>query len=149
MKKYLFLALAVLIVIRPLWLTNNPITVKVNSFILEYYFKWFTFNHLSNYDLTITSTYRTPQRNESVGGAKNSAHLYGIAYDFVIKNENGTCLSKNEVETIFKNKIKPHWLGFCLNEGDHIHVNLPRIVAETTGIIFLVIVVFLFLKLIF
>lgn len=34
--------------------------------------------------MIITSGYRCPQLNEAIGGAKNSAHMYGRAADFII-----------------------------------------------------------------
>lgn len=36
--------------------------------------------------LTITSAYRTPTHNKSVGGVSNSYHLYGRAFDIVSEN---------------------------------------------------------------
>jgi hypothetical protein len=38
---------------------------------------------LDNEPVTILSGYRSPPVNEAVGGAANSAHLYGLACDFV------------------------------------------------------------------
>jgi hypothetical protein len=37
-----------------------------------------------NYPVTITSGYRGPELNAAIGGASNSAHLYGLACDFTI-----------------------------------------------------------------
>jgi zinc D-Ala-D-Ala carboxypeptidase len=37
-----------------------------------------------NYPLIVTSGYRCPDLNRAVGGADDSAHLYGCAADFVI-----------------------------------------------------------------
>lgn len=34
--------------------------------------------------VTITSGYRCPSLNDAIGGASDSAHLYGLACDFVI-----------------------------------------------------------------
>ena len=39
---------------------------------------------LGNLPVTILSGYRSPPVNDAVGGAANSAHLYGLACDFVI-----------------------------------------------------------------
>lgn len=36
--------------------------------------------------VTITSAYRTPQHNKSVGGTIYSQHLYGMAADITVKN---------------------------------------------------------------
>lgn len=38
---------------------------------------------LDNHPITITSGYRSPPVNAAVGGASNSAHLTGLACDFV------------------------------------------------------------------
>jgi hypothetical protein len=38
---------------------------------------------LGDKPITITSGYRCPELNAAVGGATNSAHLYGLACDFV------------------------------------------------------------------
>lgn len=37
------------------------------------------------YGLTITSGYRSPSHNAAVGGAPNSFHVQGLAFDFVPK----------------------------------------------------------------
>lgn len=41
-------------------------------------------NGLGGHSVTINSGYRSPPVNDAVGGADNSAHLYGLACDFVI-----------------------------------------------------------------
>jgi len=43
---------------------------------------------LFNRPVTITSGYRTPERNREVGGSQNSLHLKGLACDFYIDAKN-------------------------------------------------------------
>ncbi|QDX22119.1 DUF882 domain-containing protein [Pandoraea pnomenusa] len=38
---------------------------------------------LGSRPMTISSGYRSPDLNRAVGGARNSAHLYGLAADFI------------------------------------------------------------------
>ncbi len=40
----------------------------------------------TNYGLTLTSSWRNPERNELVNGAHNSQHQFGGAVDLVITN---------------------------------------------------------------
>lgn len=40
--------------------------------------------------ITITSGYRSPEHNEAVGGARNSKHMEGIAFDCRMDNHNPT-----------------------------------------------------------
>jgi zinc D-Ala-D-Ala carboxypeptidase len=47
---------------------------------------------LGNHPLQITSGYRCPALNQAVGGVANSAHLFGLAADFVCPDA-GTMLS--------------------------------------------------------
>jgi zinc D-Ala-D-Ala carboxypeptidase len=37
-----------------------------------------------NLPVTITSGYRGPQLNKAIGGATNSAHMYGLGADFIV-----------------------------------------------------------------
>ncbi len=39
------------------------------------------------HNVTITSGYRSPEYNASVGGAKNSLHCLGLAVDFTVPEE--------------------------------------------------------------
>ena len=52
---------------------------------------------LGNRPITITSGYRTPSHNKTVGGAKNSFHLCGMAADIVVEG-----LSPRQVQVILK-----------------------------------------------
>lgn len=58
--------------------------------------------------MTITSWWRTPEKNKAVGGHPYSWHLLGLAYDIVPASE--------------QNNRTLQRLGFhTLNEGGHIH----------------------------
>lgn len=61
--------------------------------------------------ITINSGYRSPAHNKSVGGAKNSQHLYGRAADIKAKNLNTHQLHTIIEDLIAKGKIKQGGLG--------------------------------------
>ena len=67
------------------------------------------------FDLSITSWYRSPKRNESVGGKPTSKHLRGLAVDVV--------LDKKEDTDNFTKRVNQYGLVW-LNEGDHIHCQI-------------------------
>lgn len=117
----------------------NPITAKINLAILGYYFEWFARKYLPTFKTVITSSYRDPDKNHSVGGAENSAHLHGLAYDFVLQYANGEPLPKAQAKAVFDEWVKPNWPGFALWEENqkgiwHIHVNLSRKITEYASI---------------
>jgi uncharacterized protein YcbK (DUF882 family) len=63
---------------------------------------------------SVSGGFRSPQRNDLVGGAKNSRHLGADAFDVVLD----------------KRSDVPAFIGAChanglwtLDEGDHIHVD--------------------------
>lgn len=63
----------------------------------------------------ITSTYRDPANNARVGGARNSAHLHGLAVDVVI------------TPATLRRRIVEAWpYGYAEDEGDHVHLNVSR-----------------------
>ena len=53
--------------------------------------------------VTITSAYRTPTHNKSVGGTTYSQHLYGMAADIKISNVSPKTIAKY-AETLLKGK---------------------------------------------
>jgi len=77
----------------------------------------------------ITSLGRTPERNKAVGGVENSAHLHNLAVDFVLPG-----LTRAQVKEVFE-VFKKRWPGYSINEGDHIHANLPRTVSRYVGML--------------
>lgn len=61
---------------------------------------------------TVTSWWRSSAKNASVGGVRNSLHLYGLAIDYVPRR------TWREDEAAFRAA------GLrVLNEGDHLHVS--------------------------
>lgn len=118
---------------------SNPIAIKINMAILGFYFDWFVRKYLPAFKTEITSSYRDASKNSAVGGASNSAHLHGLAYDFVLQNQDGSAMDKARAKSIFQNYIAPNWNGFALWEETpagvwHVHVNLSRKVSTYAGI---------------
>ncbi len=118
---------------------TNPLTAKINSTILKYYFDWFSKKYLPAFVPVITSGYREADKNASVGGVENSAHLHGLAYDFVLQHPGGSMVPKSQAKAVFSDFIAPNWPGFALWEEDakgvwHVHVNLSRRVTEYASI---------------
>ncbi len=66
--------------------------------------------------ITLTSGFRTPERNALVGGVPNSAHLKGQAYDFVPKGIS----TKDAADRIAKSGIAFDQIE---DGGDHVHVS--------------------------
>jgi hypothetical protein len=118
---------------------TNPLTAKINLAILGFYFDWFVKKYLPAFIPQITSGYRDPAKNASVDGAENSAHLHGLAYDFILKYPNGEPVPKAQAKAVFDTYVAPNWNGFALWEETpagvwHIHVNLSRQITEYAGI---------------
>jgi len=115
------------------------VAARFNQLITDYYFSDLVRRFLwpRGLDALITSTYRTPERNAEVGGAKNSAHVHGLAEDFVI-TRGGKRVSEAEERQLFAELIKPNWPGYALHEGDHIHVNLSRALTPSSSVLALV-----------
>lgn len=94
------------------------------------------------FDAVITSAYRDPKKNQSVGGVGNSAHLHGLAYDWVLRDPlSGRYLSKSQAKKIFDDFVLPNWSGYALFEeggdvpGWHYHTNLSREVTLYAGLV--------------
>jgi hypothetical protein len=118
---------------------TSPLTAKINMAILQYYFDYFIRKFLPAYKVVVTSGYREPSKNAEVGGAENSAHLHGLAYDFILQYQNGEAVSKQQAKKVFEEFIQPNWPGFSLWEETqagvwHVHANLSRRITEYASI---------------
>lgn len=74
--------------------------------------------------ITITSGYRTSERNEKAGGAVSSQHLKAAAADFKI-----TGMSPQEVANLIENlirdgRMKQGGLGVYLKDGGWVHYDV-------------------------
>lgn len=117
---------------------KNPLTVRINLAILGFYFESFAKRWFPTFGFIINSSYRTEAQNKAAGGATNSGHLHGLAYDFILTLD-GKPISKAQAKKVFDEFIAPNWAGFALFEneekapGYHIHVNLSREVTTYAG----------------
>jgi hypothetical protein len=109
----------------------NPATIQSNLLLMRKVFKEWIEKYLPDYEAVVTSEYRDKNKNASVGGSKDSAHLYALATDFVL-NFNGVRLTEEQLKRVYEEKIKPNWPDFSLFEGDHVHINLPRNFSQAT-----------------
>lgn len=112
---------------------TSPLTLKMNGAVMDIVMDWFKSKYLPAFKVVYTSGTRTAEKNAQVGGAKNSAHVHGLARDFILYRKDGAALTEKEGKMIFDEFIFPNWPGFALWEGDHVHVNLPRHVSTVVG----------------
>lgn len=78
--------------------------------------------------ITITSGYRTSTYNRSVGGASNSAHIYGQAVDFKVFDSNGLVDSK-AVCLWLEEQGFPYSIGY-IKTATHIDVRYTNRMIE-------------------
>jgi len=70
------------------------------------------------FELSVTSWIRSKSRNAAVGGAANSRHLLGLAVDVVLDDPGARVFFESHAKT----------LGLqVIDEGDHLHVQEPRL----------------------
>ena len=61
--------------------------------------------------MTVTSWWRTPWKNADVGGASNSFHMLGLAWDVVPVTQENALILRNAGLRV-------------LDEGDHLHAQI-------------------------
>ena len=86
--------------------------LKLHSFLTEV--AWY----VTKVDFTITSAYRSQLLNDAVGGAKNSAHLHGLACDIIPDNP-------DNLRRLYSD-IRDYGLDFdqLILYNTHIHVSI-------------------------
>lgn len=119
---------------------SSPLTVKINLAILDFVWSRFAQKYLPAFETVITSSYRTQEHNEKVGGAANSAHVHGLAYDVVLR-QGEKIIPLPMAQKVFAEYVKPNWPGYALFEladnkdsSWHIHLNLSRQITTYAGI---------------
>ncbi len=120
---------------------KNPITIAINKSILEKALKVFNETYLPTYDIVVTSFYRNEKKNSEVGGSEDSAHMYGLAADYVLKNKiTGVILNDSQMRRVFNEFIKPNWPGYTYFSPKQsntatgwIHSNLERNISKYAG----------------
>lgn len=114
---------------------------KINGWIMDSALNDFAEKILPNFELVITSGYRTPEYNATLpGAAKDSAHIYNLARDFNLKNiSTGRILTDTELKKVFNRFVKPNWNGYTYYSSKKpntstgwIHVNLDRGISKKT-----------------
>jgi hypothetical protein len=72
---------------------------------------------------TISSGYRDPQKNAEVGGVPNSQHMRGTGFDAVFQSPQAKQAAMTRARA----------MGYeAIDEGDHVHFELPPQAARTT-----------------
>lgn len=112
---------------------SNALALYFNESVINWYFPQWAQKHLPGYEVIITSKTRLPDKNTAVGGAANSAHLHGLAVDFILRKD-GKPVVGEDFRRVFDTVVAPTWPGFALYESDHIHVNLSRQVTLWAGV---------------
>lgn len=119
---------------------KNPATIAINGWLIENNLKDFQKRYLPNYEIEITSGYRDIEKNREVGGTADSAHIYNLARDFILKNkQTGEIISDFEMKRIYNDFIAPNWDGWSqftpkqpnTNTG-WIHAGLSRSLTDYT-----------------
>ncbi len=69
-----------------------------------------------HYPFSVTSWYRTPERNVIVGGHPQSRHLLGLAVDVVVDDA-------RRVPALLDDARRAGLTA--VDEGDHVHIQVP------------------------
>lgn len=124
---------------------SNPVTKKVNQFLIDYILDKVMEKYLPNFEKISTSKGRTAEdqqrlKAKGLSPAENSAHLYNLAEDFTLKNRaTGEIVGAEQLELLFTEYFQPNFPGYSEYspaikglKSAHIHANLPRSITEST-----------------
>lgn len=87
----------------------------LNEAVIEHIQRLQKFRDWYNRVMIITSGYRTPEYNESIGGNLNSQHLKALVSDFALPNEFQTYSSKRQYE--YLQNVRKKWGQLCKESG--------------------------------
>lgn len=84
---------------------NTPSgTVQLKNLIEASNELWQPVRDYLGYPMVISSGYRSPKLNKAIGGVKDSAHLHGLAIDFVVPGFGDTRKINKALNQFFKEK---------------------------------------------
>lgn len=118
---------------------KNPVTLKINGWLIENYLNSFMNRYLPAYQFRETSGYRDTEANRAANGVIDSSHLYNLAKDGnLIKIATGEVVSEAEGKALYDQYFVPYWEGYTEFEPDspgerwHIHANISRGITTYT-----------------
>lgn len=118
---------------------RNPLTIAINGYFIDQALNDFAEKFLQNYELVITSAYRTETKNKEVGGAPDSAHLFNLARDLVLfSKDTKKPLTAEQLKKVWDETFSIQWPGYTYfkpaypDHGPSIHVNIERTLTEAT-----------------
>ena len=89
----------------------------INPEVISFYQDLEKFRVWYGRPMVITSGYRSPEFNKSVGGVSNSYHLRGLAIDFKLPQEYFEMTVTRRVSFILN--IRTKWYGLCRLSGHY------------------------------
>jgi len=111
----------------------NPVTIKVNGWLIDNQLHSFMNKYLPAYTFRETSGYRDFESNRAADGVIDSSHLYNLAKDGNLVNiATGEIISEQEGLKLYNDYFVPYWDGYAEfakgspGERWHIHVNIDR-----------------------
>jgi uncharacterized protein YcbK (DUF882 family) len=90
---------------------GRPMPANVRANIIELAKNLQVLRDEVNRPISITSGYRSPERNAKIKGAKNSQHLYGTAVDMNVQGMTPRQVAVILERLIYENKIKEGGIG--------------------------------------
>ncbi|MCK5075523.1 MAG: hypothetical protein KAR38_04060 [Calditrichia bacterium] len=112
---------------------KNPVTLKINGWLVENYLNSFMNRYLPAYTFRETSGYRDVDVNRDAGGVIDSSHLYNLAKDGNLVNiASNEIISEEEGKKLYDEYFVRYWEGYTEFSPEtptkrwHIHANIDR-----------------------